>query len=127
MKIKIFKLYFLLSLLLVGGGPAFSKEVSTVVGKVNDSFDSRPLPQVSVAAIQLPDSVVTNLVLTDGEGNFEIKINPENEILRFAKSGWNTVYANALSKKVNITLQREETDLPEFTVKATRASMKGKP
>lgn len=127
MKDTTYKLFFLLSFILFGSGSAFSKEVATVGGTVMDSFDSQPLPQVLVSAIQLPDSVVTNLVLTDGEGHFEIKINSENEILRFAKSGWNTVYANALSKKVNITLQREETDLPEFTVKATRASMKGKP
>ncbi|MBD5269995.1 MAG: hypothetical protein HDS43_05200, partial [Bacteroides sp.] len=115
MKDTTYKLFFLLSFILFGSGSAFSKEVATVGGTVMDSFDSQPLPQVLVSAIQLPDSVVTNLVLTDGEGNFEIKINSENEILRFAKSGWNTVYANALSKKVNITLQREETDLPEFT------------
>ncbi len=106
--------------------------LTEVCGYVVDEEDGHPLSDVVVSVISMPDSVVSGIDVTDRKGRYCVKVGSESDRIRFVRNGWNTVTVApsslvAASGEMKVSMGRADTELPEFTVKAKKANMKGKP
>ena len=91
----------------------------TITGIVKDTANN-PISYAVVILCSLPDTIQVNYVITDLNGNFELK-SPENKsfLLQISHANYNTCYASAVTGKT-ITLEQEVITVGEVVVKGVR-------
>ena len=113
---------------ICGESTSVNKTIEQVSGRVM-SYDSIPLSGANVAVVQLPDSVVTEVTLTDERGAYNIAVIKIPSVIKISKRGYldTSLQINSYSENLDFMLEPEAAELSEFTVKATKATIKAKP
>ena len=113
---------------ICGESTSVNKTIKQVSGRVM-SYDSIPLSGANVAMVQLPDSVVTEVTLTDERGAYNIAVIKIPSVIKISKRGYldTSLQINSYSENLDFMLEPEAAELSEFTVKATKATIKAKP
>ena len=114
-KTSLFKLVLIFALLTFSAGQSQAKPLKDIIitGKVISSKDGKPLAGVTVEDSKNPKIGV----LTDANGDYQIKLSNETQALRFSYSGFTSkVVIIARKKVINVSLDEKASQLDEVVV-----------